>query len=134
MTISASANQTYSRTRRPLPSTMPSTPKRARSANPEKANGWRCGPELLSRCLHMRLRHVAERNVQIAQNTVHFLLGLQFLCFAHQLARQVGCKQLDELIHVGAQERAAAEPDPSRMSLEQVARVEYHQICVGRGI
>jgi len=52
--------------------------------------------------VHMRLRHVAERNMQIAQNSVHFLLGLKFLGFTHQLARQVGGQQLDELIHVGA--------------------------------
>jgi len=96
MTISATANQKYSRTKRlSLPSTIDHPPKARWIGEVQKANGWHCWPELLSRHLHMRLWHVAERNVQIAQNAVHLLLGLQFLGFAHQFARQVGREEFE---------------------------------------
>ncbi len=41
------------------------------------------------RLRYVTLRDVAQRDLQIAENAVHFLLRLQFFGFAHQFARQV---------------------------------------------
>jgi hypothetical protein len=78
MTISANANQKYSRPMRlPFSSIISDTHSKARSiSEPEQANGWLGTPELISRHLHIRLRYVTQRDVQILQNAIHFLLGL----------------------------------------------------------
>ena len=46
----------------------------------------------------------------------------------------MGRQQFDEFIHVGAQQRAAAEADPGRMSFEEVRGVEHDQVSVGQRV